>query len=75
MIYIYNVCAKSCRTVQNIRLYSLQKMKSLENLAKMHGSTLQCLLNIGRQMFAMKHLKKMLYNKEFKTIDHRLNLK
>jgi hypothetical protein len=33
-LYIYNVCVKSCRTSRHIRLHSLQKMKSLENLAK-----------------------------------------
>jgi Mor family transcriptional regulator len=75
MVYLYNVSAKSCRTAHNIRLHSLQKVKSLENLAKMYKITLQCLLNILRRMFAMTHLEKMLYNKEFKIIDHLLNLK
>jgi hypothetical protein len=75
MVYIYNVCAKSCRTAHNIRLHSLQKLKSLENIAKIYGSALQYLINIVRHKFAMTHLEKMLYNKEFKTIDHLLNIK
>jgi hypothetical protein len=35
----------------------------LENLAKIYGSTLQCLLNIVRHMFATTHLKKVVYQR------------